>query len=324
MKRFKEILYVSERAVAQGDAIARAVSLAQNHQAHLTVIDVIPVQTAGIGMPRGGQIAADLSAAMIAERRQQLESLVAPYTAQVPLAIEVLVGTKFLEVIRAVLQKNFDLVIKPAENPDWIERLFGSDDMHLLRKCPCPVWLMKSPEKSNYECVVAAVDFDPNATASDDSDEQILNQEILGLASSLALSDFAELHIVHAWDAPEAGFVGLWADNPRTAEMNVIEGERTRHKSGMDILTHGLRERIGAEAYGYLSPRVHMPQDAARKVIPALARELDADLVVMGTVARTGIPGFIIGNTAEAIVDQLSCSVLALKPPGFVSPVTLT
>lgn len=43
----------------------------------------------------------------------------------------------------------------------------------------------------------------------------------------------------------------------------------------------------------------------------------------MGTVARTGISGVIIGNTAEAVLEQLQCSVLALKPPGFVTPVKL-
>jgi len=45
------------------------------------------------------------------------------------------------------------------------------------------------------------------------------------------------------------------------------------------------------------------------------------DILVMGTVARTGIPGFVIGNTAENIVQKLSCSLMALKPRGFVSPV---
>lgn len=46
-----------------------------------------------------------------------------------------------------------------------------------------------------------------------------------------------------------------------------------------------------------------------------------ADLVVMGTVARTGVAGLIIGNTAEAILEQVNCSVLAIKPAGFKSPV---
>lgn len=321
MKRFKNILYVSEPSVAQESAVARAVALAQNNQAQLMIIDVIPEQTAGIGMPPGGPISADLTAAMIAERRQMLESLVAPYTALLDISIEILVGTKFLEAIRVVLRNDYDLVIKPAENPAWIERLFGSDDMHLLRKCPCPVWLMKPEEKSNYECIVAAVDFDSNHTGSD---KQALNQQILGLATSLALSDFAQLHLVHAWDVPEAGFVRLWVDDPDAAEMDMIEGERARRQAGMDALTRMLRDQIGAEAYNYLSLRVHLPRGTARKAIPALVKELKADLVVMGTVARTGIPGFIIGNTAEAILDQLQCSALAVKPVGFVSPITLS
>lgn len=39
-------------------------------------------------------------------------------------------------------------------------------------------------------------------------------------------------------------------------------------------------------------------------------------------MGRTGVPGLFIGNTAESVLHQVDCSVLALKPPGFVSPVT--
>lgn len=45
------------------------------------------------------------------------------------------------------------------------------------------------------------------------------------------------------------------------------------------------------------------------------------ELVVMGTVARTGLPGFIIGDTAEKALTTVDCSVLAVKPDSFVSPV---
>ena len=57
--------------------------------------------------------------------------------------------------------------------------------------------------------------------------------------------------------------------------------------------------------------------------MPSLARRKRVDLVVMGTVARTGVPGLFIGNTAEAILNQVQCSVLAAKPDGFVTPVQL-
>jgi len=318
MNRFKNILYVSETSVAQESAMARAVSLARNNQAALTVIDVIPSVSTGIGMSPAGPSAADLQEAVKSERKRALESLVAPHRKNLEIRINVLFGKEFLEVVRTVLRDQHDLVIKCAENPDWVDRLFGSDDMHLLRKCPCPLWLMKPMEKSNYDSIVAAVDFDPADPEVSDRD---LNRLILELSGSLAVSDFASLHLVHIWDAPDVGLVRMWADNPEAAEIRLVEHERLRHESGMTRLTETLRQQVGADTYEYLSPDVHLRRGSAIKEIPALAKQLEADLVVMGTVARSGIPGVIIGNTAEGILDQLECSVLAVKPPGFVSPV---
>ncbi|MFG0289007.1 MAG: universal stress protein, partial [Rhodopirellula sp. JB044] len=52
-----------------------------------------------------------------------------------------------------------------------------------------------------------------------------------------------------------------------------------------------------------------------------VADEVEADLMVMGTVCRTGIAGVLIGNTAETVLSDINCSLLALKPEGFQSPV---
>jgi len=318
MNRFKNILYVSETSVAQEGAMARAVSLAQNNQAALTVVDVTSEVSSTDWMPSNGPGAVELQEAVKSERRRALEQMVAPYRSNLEIRIDVLVGKNFLEVIRTVLRDRHDLVIKCAENPDWVDRIFGSDDMHLLRKCPCPLWMMKPVEKSNYDSIVAAVDFDPADPGVSDRD---LNRLILELASSLAVSDFASLHLVHVWDAPDADLVRLWADNPEAAEIKLAESERLRHETGMERLTETLRHHVGADAYEYLSPRVYLRRGSAIRVIPDLVKQLNADLVVMGTVARSGISGVFIGNTAEGILDQLECSVLAVKPPGFISPV---
>ncbi len=318
MKHFTNILYVTEWSVDQDAAIERAAALARNNQANLTVIDVIPEKAANLTAPPDVSVEGDLVAALSADRRTRLESLLSTCAADLDVGIHIVVGTRFIEVIRAVLAEAYDLVIKPAQNPDWLDRLFGSDDMHLLRKCPCAVWLAKPDERSNYESIVAAVDFDPDRP---DATEQALNDEIIERATSLALSDFASLHLVHVWDAPEAGFVRVWADNPDAAEVRITEYQRTRHQRALEKVKRDLQARLGEEQYGYLSPKTHLKKGVAGKLIPALAGELKADLVVMGTVARTGVPGLFIGNTAEAILDQLQCSVLAIKPPGFVSPV---
>ena len=80
---------------------------------------------------------------------------------------------------------------------------------------------------------------------------------------------------------------------------------------------------VGRETYEALKPKIHLPKGHAREAIPALAGKVKVNLVVMGTVARTGILGLIIGNTAECIFGQIDCSVLAFKPDGFVTPVTI-
>jgi nucleotide-binding universal stress UspA family protein len=59
----------------------------------------------------------------------------------------------------------------------------------------------------------------------------------------------------------------------------------------------------------------------AEQVVPELVNEYQIDLLVMGTVARSGFNGVLIGNTAERVLDEVRCSVLAVKPPEFVSPI---
>ncbi|MBN1614478.1 MAG: universal stress protein [Deltaproteobacteria bacterium] len=320
MKRFKNILYLHEPTVDQASAVARAVSLAENNQADLTIVDVIPTQvvTADIGLPPGGPTSDELRAAVESDHRTILESMVQPFRERLQIRLDVLMGKTYLEAIRAVLKNGYDLLIKPAENPSWTNRLFGSDDLHLLRKCPCPVWLMKAPEKSNYGSILAAVDFDLLAPLPSEHD---LNREILELAASLALSDFASLHIVHAWEALAGKTMLSRSGMSPEGLIHYVERERGRHRKELDRLGEQLRGWIGKEAYDYLSLGFHLPEGPAKKVIAPLAVELRADLIVMGTVARTSISGLFIGNTAEALLDQLTCSVLAIKPPGFKTPV---
>ncbi|MBN1364737.1 MAG: universal stress protein [Syntrophaceae bacterium] len=308
MKRFKSILYVTEENGDQQSAIARAVSLAENDQADLTMIDVIP------------SVMGEYSKEIIDGRMRFLKSVIEPYDERLDIKIIVETGTVFIEVIREVLRNKHDLVIKPAENPDFLKRLFGSTDIHLLRKCPCPVWIMKLPEKNNYSCILAAVGFKP---MEESEGEEALNREILDLASLLALSDFASLHVVHVWEAFAGKYIRSRGDKTQEDMAVYVEKERSLHQNGLNMLMEKLSKRIGEDIYKELSPRLHLPQGDAQKRIAAMAASIQADLVVMGTIARTGISGLIIGNTAEATLDQLECSVLAVKPPGFVTPVKL-
>lgn len=326
MRPFKSILCAVSTEQPHPATVARAVSLAQNSQARLTFVDVVPRLRAGIMLSGKHGRQADLQATMAADRLQALQSMTRRYQDRVDIHHEVLTGTGFLEIIRAVLRDDHDLVLKPAENPGFIQRMFGSDDMQLLRACPCPVWITRPEEDSSYDSILVAIDVNADADTEPEqppSIERDLNQQLLALGASLALSDFASLEVLHVWDAPGEALIRTWSDDPGTTTARYVHDEYARHQQALDDVQTWLRDYLGDETFGYLSPRFHLRRGMPSTAIPHAARELRADGVLMGTVARGGIAGLLIGNTAEAILEQLTCSVVAVKPAGFVSPVRL-
>lgn len=314
MNRFKKILYVLSDPISEPQpSLIRAMSLAKNNQAELTVLFILPKLP-----PRESNISEQaLKEKILAQEQAHLDQLIASSNKDVTIKFDFLVGKKHLEIIRSVALNNFDLVVKDTDDVSWLDRFIGSDDMHLLRKCPCPVWLMKNEVQDSYDQIIAAVDFDTN---SGDSCNDELNDTITTLASSLALSGFASLHIVNAYDVPEAGYISLWADQPEAIKAKLFDAEYQVRLHKMNMLLAKLKDTIGEESYKYLSPIPHLIQGTPGRELPKLAEEIKADLVVMGTVARTGIAGVVIGNTAETLLTQLKSSVLAIKPSGFVSP----
>ena len=318
MKRFKKILLVCDRESEHDELLARAVSLAKSNGARITLIDPVssePGELSAIFAALPGAHGQEVGQELLNFHRARLSAIGATVTAQgVEVRTLVPQGVVFLEIIREVLRSGHDLVMKGAEGDraGW-PQLFGSTDLHLLRKCPCPVWIMKKGMAPGYARVLAAVDPDPV-----DEEKSALDRLILDLATSLSKMDDSELHVVHAWRlVGEDSF--RYSAFLRASEAEIerlLEEEEGRHRSRLDTVLEGypIADR---------GKRVHLLKGEAGSLIPELARNTRGDLIVMGTVGRTGISGFFIGNTAEAILGQVNCSVLAVKPPGFQTPVCL-
>ena len=327
LKALKNILCVVDINEDSTSAVERAVSLAVNNQASLTIISVANPITARLGMPKGGPIASALQSARTACHEQALIRLVNSYRETIPITTKVRCGIRFLEIIRQVLSARHDLVINVPEKVLWLDRLFGSDDMNLLRECPCPVLLVKPQAKNSFRRIMAAVDVSDDYPQTELKSRNLLNQHILEMAASLAISEFAELHVVAAWHATgESAMNGTLATmyTPEKDIVSYVEQEKRRHEANLDGLMRKCASKLGTKTVQYINPSTHLVKGWARKEIPAMAEQLAADVIVMGTVARTGVPGFIMGNTAETILNQINCSVLAIKPPGFKTSVALT
>ncbi|WP_119396548.1 universal stress protein [Salinibius halmophilus] len=306
MQAFSNILYIAQHSEQQGSALKQAVNMAKLTGASLHVVDILPPM-------KNNAEERQLQQTYSEKRASELADMVSKYQNQLTVTSAVLSGRTFHTAIQLVLKNQHDLLIKSPENLSYLHKLFSSDDMHILRKCPCPVWIAQPQKQPRYRDILAAVDFD-----FDDDGQPLanrLNEKILSLADQLAEQSGATLHVLHVWDAPAEIMIRSWADHAEDAGDTYVEKIRSQHQKAFKQLQQGLA--------GHNNIQFHLLKGIPSKVIPEACQHLDIDLLVMGTIARTGIPGFFIGNTAETVLEQLTCSVVAVKPDEFISPVTL-
>ncbi|WP_100754119.1 universal stress protein [Vibrio salilacus] len=308
MSMFKHMLFIYNDDNEQETSLANALQLASHSQAKLTIIYVLEKNNSAQNLD-------DIEHSILCFKRDKIGKLCNKLPFVIPPTVLLSVGKLYLEVIRTILASDIDLVIKKADNPHWTDRLFGSNDIHLLRKCPCPLLLMKPNDSIHYKNILAAVDFGLF------DKESHINEQICSLAFNLSIAEFAQLHIANAWEIPYAGFASVWLDSSTNVENKMQQEEKANSYSQINNILDKLEITFGDTSINYLKPLVHLPKGNAVEVLPKLITSLNIDLVVMGTLSRTGISGMLIGNTSEEIINQLSCSILAVKPVGFISPV---
>lgn len=105
--------------------------------------------------------------------------------------------------------------------------------------------------------------------------------------------------------------------------MQAIARVMRQNAANLERLMHRIIGNIGKDTLNYLKPQTHLIKGTPHGEVPALIARIEVDPLIMGTVARTGVPGFIAGNTAETILNPIDCSVPAIKMPGSVTSETL-
>ncbi len=309
MKRFENILLVTYGSGNIRAALKRAVRLAKENRARLTLVDIIEKFPHAITTLPKGISHTELEAMVTTQQHELSERLIAPIRDEgVDVNAKVLVGQPFIEIIREVVCSKHDLVIKSAPaKMKGKASLFRSTDMQLMRACPCPVWLIKPSHRKKYARILAAVDPDPI-----DEEKNRLNKLIMDLATSLAEMERSELHVVHTWVLYSEAILKLLIGNVSKLERDT----RKTHRQWL----RALLDKYDLEK---LKPHVHLLEGKAKDLVPELARKKDVELIILGTVARSGLPELLIGNTAENVLRQVDCSVLTVKPEGFITPVGL-
>lgn len=215
---------------------------------------------------------------------------------------ELLDGDKAWYTICALAKARGDelVVVGPRrEHQPWLDRLVhGSTARRLIRKCPVPLWIAHPREKVSIDKVLVPTEFKPIAS------------QLSHIADLLHEGLGAERYMLHCAQYP--GLISANRDpDPETAvaeyRHSVLEKVSERFD---ELLGHDERE-----AWHTL-----ISDDPVDDAIPTVAGVETIDLVVMGTIGRKGLTGFVMGNTAERVLAHLNTPVWVVKPDGWVSP----
>ena len=170
-----------------------------------------------------------------------------------------------------------------AENPDVdlvIKRAsrrgksLGSSDRQLIRNLGEALLLVKRDPAMEMKKILVAIDFNAK-----DEDHVALNDAVVTIGNRIrGAVNQPELHSITAYPKAEK-----FVHPPDIAK-----------KLGID------------------RSQAHVGEGAAAEVIPEVANEIGADLVIVGNVGRRGLSGVTVGNTAEKILTDVGSDVLVL------------
>lgn len=210
-------------------------------------------------------------------------------------------------IIYYALNNQIDLVVKATKKHDDLASvIFTPTDWHLMRKCPRPVLLVKEHDWPENGEIIAAVNV-----GSEDDEHAALNDKLTIIANDYASLLKGNVNLVNSYPS-----------TPLNIAIEVPEFDPDTYHDA--VKNHHMKEmRSHALKYGIPDNKCVVKEGLPEKVIPQVAKTLDAELVVIGTVGRVGISAALIGNTAEHVIDELNCDVLAIKPDGFESPITV-
>jgi len=190
--------------------------------------------------------------------------------------------------------------------------LLTNTDWNLIRTCPVPLWLVKPHEIADKPVFVAAID-----PLNQHDKPAALDDEILVLSKKLAEKSNGEVHAFHSYD-PRIAVATATANAYIPVSLPFDEIEKQMHEQ------HQKRFNEVTEFHGLDDKHAHLVAGLTHEELPIMAEKMNADVIVMGAVARNRWKRLFIGATAERTLEFVPCDLLIVKPDWFQTPVEMS
>ncbi|QJR79306.1 universal stress protein UspE [Alteromonas pelagimontana] len=303
MINYNQLLVVIDPERDRQPALSRALEVADKTGAAITAILVVYDFSYDMTTMLSGEEREAMRDAVVKDKAEWLKNILANHTSQ-PIDVVVEWHNRAHEAItHYVTDNHVDMVIKATKrHDDFASILFTPTDWHLLRRCPCPVLLVKDHAWPAQGNILAALNV-----GTEDREHAQLNEKLTSIAQDYANLLIANVHLVNSYPG-----------TPLNVSIEVPEFDSATYNNS--VRNHHIEEmEAHAKKFKIDFKNCHVIEGMPEKVVPQVAKKIDCELVIIGTVGRVGISAALIGNTAEHVIDELECDVLAVKPDGFSS-----
>jgi len=213
-------------------------------------------------------------------------------------------------IVRRAITGGADIVFKDTHHHSAVERaLLTNTDWNLIRTCPAPLWLVKPTKFADSPIFVAAID-----PMNQHDKPAALDDEILQVTKLLGEKTNGKVNAFHSYD-PRIAVATATANAYIPVSLPFDEIEQQMHED------HQKRFNEITSFHGLDDDQTHLVAGLTHEELPLIAKNLRADVVIMGAVARNRWKRLFIGATAERTLEHLPCDLLIVKPDWFQTPV---
>ncbi|WP_435273991.1 universal stress protein UspE [Psychrobium sp. nBUS_13] len=298
MAEYKRILVAVTPHREEHPALARAVFLANKYNAVLVLGSSMYNRSIEKSSNVTNESCDDVKKALIDDQKKVMEKLAASLNINTSTECIVTWNKKWYEgVIDLAVQADCNLIIKETKQyKKSVSNLFTPDHWNLLRYSPINVLMVSNTSWEKSGDIVTAVSLDGL-----DIQHQRLTQEVAKESVALAKYYDANLHFVNTvTKAPMHIAIDRSSFDPDKVNQRVM----AKHKNDIQELADNLELH---------DVNIIVKEGLPGKVVPNICNELDAKLLVLGSVGRKGINAALLGNTAEYIIDKINCDTLVIK-----------
>jgi universal stress protein E len=296
MDRLKSVVVAVDFTPCSACALAQAVRISSWNRATLQVVHVIETLAALDMQEMITPYIAEIQDGLIAEARSIWNGFASDVSGKAGLDVAIVINNPLTEIMDRLNRQNADLLVLGSHGVSPADRGAGILATQCVRKAPCRVLLVRDKHSGTFRNVIACVDFSETS------------RDALDSAVRIAAQDNATLHVIHVFQPP-------WKRlRFKALETQAAANFPARYE---ETLLAKLKEFCAATRadVAWTKPTFALVQASSHGAgITQYARANACDLAVLGTRGHTNLRDILLGSTAERVIRDAPCSILAIKP----------